>query len=136
MTEPMDPQRLAGLPLFADLDDGERAEVAACAREVNIAAGDTLATEGENAYEFFVIEAGEADVHKDGKLIGSVGEGDVVGEIGLLVTGARTASVVATTPMRLVAIFSRDFKQIEKSMPAIATSLRATMRERVARTSL
>jgi CRP/FNR family transcriptional regulator len=136
MTELMDPERLAGLPLFADLDDGERAEVAACAREINIAAGDTLATEGENAYEFFVIEAGEANVHKDGQLIGSVGPGDVVGEIGLLVTGARTASVVATTPMRLVAIFSRDFKQIEKRMPAIATSLRATMRERVARTSL
>ena len=136
MTELMDPERLAGLPLFADLDDGERAEVAACAREINIAAGDTLATEGENAYEFFVIEAGEANVHKDGQLIGSVGPGDVVGEIGLLVTGARTASVVATTPMSLVAIFSRDFKQIEKRMPAIATSLRATMRERVARTSL
>ena len=136
MTELMDPERLAGLPLFADLDDGERAEVAACAREINIAAGDTLATEGENAYEFFVIEAGEANVHKDGQLIGSVGPGDVVGEIGLLVTGARTASVVATTPMTLVAIFSRDFKQIEKRMPAIATSLRATMRERVARTSL
>ena len=83
-----------------------------------------------------MIEAGEANVHKDGQLIGSVGPGDVVGEIGLLVTGARTASVVATTPMRLVAIFSRDFKQIEKRMPAIATSLRATMRERVARTSL
>ena len=44
MTELMDPERLAGLPLFADLDDGERAEVAACAREINIAAGDTLAT--------------------------------------------------------------------------------------------
>ena len=135
MTELMDPERLAGLPLFADLDDGERAEVAACAREVNIAAGDTLATEGENAYEFFVIEAGEAEVHKDGQIIGSVGPGDVVGEIGLLVTGARTASVVATTPMTLVAIFSRDFKQIEKRLPAIAKSLRATMRERVARTS-
>jgi CRP-like cAMP-binding protein len=136
MTEGMDPERLAALPLFADLDDGERAEVAACTREVTIAAGETLAAQGDNAYEFFVIEAGEAEVRKDGQFIRTVGRGDVVGEIGLLVTGARTASVVATTPMTLVAIFSRDFKQIERRMPAIATSLRATMRERVARTAL
>ena len=132
----MDPERLAALPLFAHLDDGERAEVAACTREVAIAAGETLAAQGENAYEFFVIESGEAEVRKDGQLIGSVGQGDVVGEIGLLVTGARTATIVATTPMTLVAMFSRDFRQIEKRLPGIAESLRATMRERVARTSL
>jgi CRP/FNR family transcriptional regulator, cyclic AMP receptor protein len=136
MIERMDPQRLAALPLFADLDDAERAEVAACTREVTIAAGETLAAQGEHAYEFFVIEAGEAEVRKDGQFVRTVGQGDVVGEIGLLVTGARTASVVATTPMTLVAIFSREFKQIEQRMPAIAKSLRATMRERVARTSL
>jgi hypothetical protein len=43
---------------------------------------------------------------------------------------------VATTPMTLIAIFSRDFKQIETRMPTIAQNLRATIRERVARTSL
>ena len=132
----MDPERIARLPLFADLDDGERAEVAARLREVSIAPGTTLAAQGDNAYEFFVIEAGEAEVHKNGQVIATVGQGDVVGEIGVLVTGARTASVVATTPMTLVAMFTREFKQIERRMPAIATSLRATMRDRVARTSL
>jgi CRP/FNR family transcriptional regulator, cyclic AMP receptor protein len=132
----MDSERLARLPLFADLDDGERAEVAACLREVNVQAGTTVAAQGDNAYEFFVIEAGEAEVSKHGEVIASVGPGDVVGEIGLLVTGARTASIVATTPMTLVAMFSREFRQIEKRMPAIAESLRATMRDRVARTSL
>ncbi len=132
----MDPERLAGLPLFADLDDSERAEVAACAHEVTIDAGTTVARQGDNAYEFFVIEDGEAEVRRGGEVIASVRQGDVVGEIGLLVTGSRTASIVATTPMTLVAMFSREFKQIEAHMPAIAKSLRATMRERVARTSL
>jgi CRP-like cAMP-binding protein len=131
----MDPERLAGLPLFAALDDEQLAEIAECTREVGIAAGETLASQGENAYEFFVIEAGEAEVRRDGEVIASVRQGDVVGEIGLLVTGARTASIIATTPMTLVAMFAREFRQIERRMPEIATSLRATMRERVARTS-
>ncbi len=131
----MEPARLARLPLFSELDDEERAEVAACTREVTVDAGATVAAQGDNAYEFFVIESGEAEVRRGGELIASLGPGDVVGEIGLLVTGTRTASVVATTPLTLVAMFSREFKGIEKRMPAIATSLRATMRDRVARTS-
>jgi CRP/FNR family transcriptional regulator, cyclic AMP receptor protein len=131
----MDPDRLAGLPVFADLDDGQRAEIAACTREVTVEPGTTVAAQGDNAYEFFVIEAGDAEVRRGEEVIASVGQGDVVGEIGLLVTGARTASIVATTPMTLIAMFSREFKQIETRMPTIATSLRATMRERVARTS-
>ena len=131
----MDPDRLARLPLFADLDDAQRAEIAACVREVTLEPNTTLAAQGDNAYEFFVIEDGQAEVRKDGEVIGSVGQGDVVGEIGLLATGARTATVVSTTPMTLVAMFAREFRQIEKSTPAIAKTLRETMRERVARTS-
>jgi CRP/FNR family cyclic AMP-dependent transcriptional regulator len=131
----MEPERLKSLPLFAELDDAERAEVATCARELTVEAGTALTTEGDHAYELFVIESGEAEVHKGGELIRSLGPGDAFGEIGLLATGTRTASITATTPMKLVAIFSREFKQIEANMPKIARELRASMRERVARTS-
>jgi CRP/FNR family transcriptional regulator, cyclic AMP receptor protein len=134
--ERMDPARLEGLALFAELDDDERAEVAACVREVEVAAGDTVATQGDNAYEFFVIEAGEAEVRRGDEVIASLRQGEVFGETGVLMTGIRTASVVAVTPMRLVAMFSREFKLIESRMPGIAATLRATMRERVARTPL
>jgi hypothetical protein len=37
--------------------------------------------------------------------------------------------------MKLVAIFAREFKQLEARMPKIAEELRASMRERVERTS-
>jgi CRP-like cAMP-binding protein len=131
----MDAARLAQIPLFADLTDDERAEVAACMREVTVDTGTTLATEGDNAYEVFVIEAGDADVHKGGEVIRKLGPGDVFGEIGLLATGTRTASVVATSPMRLVAMFSREYKQLEGRMPALAKSLRETMAKRVAESS-
>jgi hypothetical protein len=46
----MDPGRLARLPLFADLDETQRVEVAACTREVTIEAGTTVAAQGDNAY--------------------------------------------------------------------------------------
>jgi CRP-like cAMP-binding protein len=81
-----------------------------------------------------VIEEGDAEVRKDGELVWTLGAGDVFGEIGLLATGTRTASVVATSPMRLVAMFSREYKQLEGRVPGLTKSLRETMAERVART--
>ena len=131
----MEPARLDQIPLFAALSAEERAEVAACLREVTVDAGTSLATQGDNAYELFVIEAGVAEVRKDGEILRTLSAGDVFGEIGVLATGTRTASVVATSPMRLVAMFVREFKQLERRMPALATILRQTMAERVARTS-
>jgi CRP/FNR family transcriptional regulator, cyclic AMP receptor protein len=132
----MDAARLEGMSLFADLDGEQRAVIASCVHELSVDADTTLALQGENAYELFVIEQGEAQVRRDGEPIATLGEGDVFGEIGVLVTGTRRASVVATTPMRLVAMFSRDFKQIEGQMPALADRLREIMRERVARSAL
>jgi cAMP-dependent protein kinase regulator len=123
------------MPLFADLNGEEREEVAGFLREVNVDAGTELASEGKHAYELFLIESGDAEVTKGGETVRTLSEGDFFGEIALLATGTRTASVVATTPMRLVVMFSRGFKQIERRMPAVAQKLRETMRERVDRTS-
>jgi CRP-like cAMP-binding protein len=131
----MDPARLAQIPLFAPLTDDARTEVAACMREVTVDTGTTLASEGDNAYQLFVIEASEADVHKGGEVVRKLGPGDVFGEIGLLATGTRTASVVATSKMRLAAMFSREYKQLESRMPELARSLGETMAQRVAETS-
>ena len=132
----MESARLAQIPLFADLTDAERDEVAACMREVTVDAGTPLATRGDNAYELFVIEEGEAEVQKDGQVVATLGPGDFFGEIGLLVTGTRTASVDATSPMRLLAMFSREYKQLEGRTPGLVDQLRKTMAERVADTSL
>src|SRR5215204_958959 len=73
----VDPTRLDQIPLFADLTAEERAEVAACLHEVSVDAGSSLATQGENAYQLFVIESGHAEVRKDGELIGTLSAGDV-----------------------------------------------------------
>jgi CRP-like cAMP-binding protein len=121
---------LDDVPLFAHLTDEERAEVAASLRDVTVDADSMLAIQGDNAYQWFVIESGTAEVLRDGEVVRTLGPGDVFGEIGLLATGTRTASVMATTPMRLGAMFLRDFKQLERRMPGLASSLREAMTDR------
>ncbi|HZO98199.1 MAG TPA: cyclic nucleotide-binding domain-containing protein [Gaiellaceae bacterium] len=129
----MDPARLRGLGPFAQLGAKERERVARWADEVDVPAGGRLAEEGSFAHEFFVIEEGVAVVERDGKELAELGPGDFFGEIGLLETERRTASVVARTPLRAVVMFQREFKQMERELPAVAAQLRAAIAERLAR---
>ncbi len=59
-----------------------------------------MTNEGDFGHGFFAIEDGTAEVLRDDTVVASLGPGDVFGEIALLASGRRTASVVATTPMR------------------------------------
>jgi CRP-like cAMP-binding protein len=60
------------------------------------------------------IESGTADVMRDGDTVASVGPGDVVGELGVLEKGMRNASVVATSPMRLIRLTNWDVGRLPK----------------------
>jgi len=98
-----------------------------------VASGTALTNEGDFGHGFFAIEDGTADVFHDGVLVATLGRGDVFGEIALLSSGRRTATVVATSAMRLVSLFKRDLWALEEQSPELAEALRTTVRERLAR---
>ncbi len=62
-----------------------------------------------------------------------LGPGDTFGEISLLLTGQRTATVVARTPMRLLSLSGQDFDRIRVRVPELERSLRRLGLERAAR---
>ena len=62
--------------------------------------------------------------------MGTLGPGDVFGEIAVLASGRRTASVVATSPMRLIALFKPGVWALEKRSPAAVERLRALIADR------
>ena len=121
----MDPADLSSFEVFAELSDGERATVLGAATELSVEAGTELVRRGEFGYALYAIELGEADVIGDeGTRIGSLAPGDTFGEIAMLVTGKRTASVVARTPMRLLTFFAADLERIRAGLPAVDRALR------------
>jgi monovalent cation:H+ antiporter, CPA1 family len=130
----MDAERLATIPFFAALDEDVRSSVAEVAFEVEAAPGEQLTVEGDFGYALYAIESGAADVSADGRELGSLGPGDVFGEIAVLASGRRTATVVARSPMRLIALFKRDAWALEQRDPAAAAALRALIAERRALT--
>ena len=126
----MDPQDLKTVPLFAALRDDELRQVAQQAEDVDVAEGKQLITEGRFAYEFFAIKDGTADVTIEGNVVRSLGPGDFFGELALLVADRRTASVVTTSPMRLVVLTGSQFHALERQLPSVAAQIRAAIEER------
>jgi CRP-like cAMP-binding protein len=100
----MDQREVASIPLFAGLSKDDQKVIAQYADDVDVSAGAKLAQEGRFAYEFFAILDGTAEVTRQGEAIAMLGPGDFFGEIGLLASERRVASVTATSPMRLVVL--------------------------------
>jgi CRP/FNR family cyclic AMP-dependent transcriptional regulator len=129
----MNAARLREIPLFSGLSDRQREQVARWADEVDIKAGKHLVDQGRFAYEFFVIEEGTAEVTHDGDHLTDLGPGDFFGEIGILGDEPRTATVVAISDMTLIVMTDRDFREMTRSMPDVAETIRRTMETRMKR---
>ena len=93
--------------------------------EVEVEAGAEVVTVDDYGTAVYFIEQGQADVLSDGgEATKALGPGDMFGEIALLLTGQRTATVVASTPMRLLSLSGQDFERIRAQVPELERSLR------------
>jgi voltage-gated potassium channel len=125
--------RIASFPLFADLPATELDELAAALRELEVEAGATVVTLDGYGTSIYFIEQGEAAVLTDGGDSSYVGPGDTFGEIAALLTGQRTATVAARTPMRLLLLSDQDFQRIRARVPELERLLRQLGLERASR---
>jgi hypothetical protein len=117
---------------FADLDDEQRAAVASCMRGQMVEAGETLATQGDFAYELFVIEEGEAECAGATRRSPSSGRATSSGRSGCSSRGRAPPPWWRRLPCECWACSRREHKRITQRMPIVAQSLRQTMRERIA----
>ena len=133
----VDKTRIAAISLVADLPAAELDELAAAASELEVEAGTMVIPLDNCGTAIYFIEQGHADVLPDsGEATQTLGPGDTFGEIALLLTDERTASVVARTQMRLLSLSGQDFERIRARVPELEHSLRRLGVERAGRASL
>jgi CRP/FNR family transcriptional regulator, cyclic AMP receptor protein len=108
----MDPNRLKEIPIFSHLSDEEAKRLAAFASETSVADGQILMKQGDYSTELIAIQEGTADVIQDAKTIASLGEGDLIGEMGLLEREPRNADVIATSPMRVMKLTHWEIRRM------------------------
>jgi CRP/FNR family cyclic AMP-dependent transcriptional regulator len=122
---------LKRVPLFADCSRRELEQIAQLADEIDLREGKELTHLGGPGREFFVLLEGEADVSQDGRSINTLGPGDFFGEIALVEDVPRTATVTATTPVRVLVITDRAFRQLLEKHPELQRKVLVALAERV-----
>ncbi len=95
---------LRSLPHFADLPGPALETLAGALERVDVAPGQVLIHQGDDADRFYAIADGEVAVCVDGRPRGVRGRGTGLGEIALLRRTPRTATVTAVTPATLFAL--------------------------------
>ena len=126
----MEAARLKRIPLFADLSKRQLERLARWTDDVDVKQGRDLMDQGSFPHEFMVIESGTAEVRVDGEHVADLGEGDFFGEMALLVEQRRTATVTATSDLRVIVMHERDFRAMEDEMPEVAGRIKSVMDER------
>jgi hypothetical protein len=66
--------------------------------------GDTLVEQGERGEELFLLLDGVLEVERDGDVVAEVSPGAILGELALVESGVRTATLRATTPAKVISV--------------------------------
>jgi cAMP-dependent protein kinase regulator len=126
----MDTSQLKRIPLFADASDEELKQVAAFAESKEVPEGTEVITEGGFSRALLAIEEGTAEVTRDGEHVADLGPGDVFGEAGMLDNEMRSASVTATSPMKLISLGHFEVKRLKKDAPDVYRRIEELVEER------
>lgn len=98
---------------------------------VHVAAGQTLFREGEDGHQMFVLTTGSAEIILNNRVVETLQHGSIVGEMGLVSPGPRSATVLAVTDCEFVAIDERRFLYLVQQTPFFATQVMRVLAERL-----
>lgn len=111
---------LKQVELFRQIPGEELARIARITREVAFASGEGLIYEGDIGDAAYLIIDGSVKVQVGGREVATLGANQFVGEIAILDSEPRSATVVATEPVRALKIEREDFYAIMNERVEIA----------------
>ena len=98
---------------------------------VRVPAGQPLFSEGEEGHRLFVLTTGNAEVIVNNRVVETIQHGNIVGEMGLVSPGPRSATVVALTDCEFVAVDEKRFLYLVQQTPFFATQVMRVLAERL-----
>jgi hypothetical protein len=122
---------IRGVPLFAPLSLAVTEWLASRLARVTFAADDWLMTEGEQGDHYYVLEAGEVEVTAGGEVLRRLGPGTGIGEIALLRSVPRTASIRATIDVVAWTLGREDFLEAVTGQPQSLAAAEAVVDARL-----
>jgi len=98
---------------------------------VHIPAGQPLFSEDDPGHLMFVLTTGSAEVIVNNRVVETLQHGSIVGEMGLVSPGPRSASVIASSDCEFVAIDEKRFLYLIQQTPFFATQVMRVLAERL-----
>jgi CRP-like cAMP-binding protein len=126
---------MKSIDLFRALPSEELAQIAEIAEEQPMTSGEQIFAEGEPGDALYLIVEGRVKVHKGEKELVRLGVRDVFGEMAVLDSEPRSASVTAVEDAVLLKIGRDDFRDILIERPEIAMGVMKVLTRRLRETS-
>jgi CRP-like cAMP-binding protein len=126
----MDTSQLKRIPLFSGASDEELKRVAVFAESKELPDGAEIVKEGGFSSALMAIEEGTAKVTREGEHVADLGPGDIFGEAGMLDESMRSASVTATSRVRLISLGHFEVKRLKKDAPEVYGRIEELVEER------
>jgi len=111
---------LKSIELFSLSRGEELAQIALIATQEPREAGEEVFAEGESGDALYLVLEGRVRVHRQDRVIAELGERECFGEMALLDSEPRSASVTATVASSLLKISREDFQELMAEKPEIA----------------
>jgi len=111
---------LKSLSMFADAPDEALVELASLLQEVNVQAGEVIVQEGETGESLFVIVDGRVEVVDDNRVLNQLGARAVFGELSLLDSSPRSATIRALEETTLLRLDQAPFYEIMSDYVEVA----------------
>ena len=121
---------VARVPLFAELEATDIADIMRLLHAQQVEAGDVIARRGEAAHSMYFIAAGEVEIELKNERV-RLGAGHFFGEVAALRRTRRTATVTAVTRTSLLMLDAHDLHVLMDREPRIAERIREVARSRL-----
>lgn len=120
---------IARVPLFAELDAAEIADIMKLLRAQLVEEGEVIVREGDHAHSMYFIAAGSVEVHLDNKKM-RLETGQFFGEVAVLKKERRSGTAVALTRTNLLALAAQDLHALMKRDKRIAERIKDVVEKR------
>jgi len=119
------------VPIFSNCTPEEIEVIAGVAQEGFFQPGQIIVTQGTPGQAFYMILAGRVEILRDGVSLGAFGPGDFFGEMSLLDSAPRSATIRALDHVSCLMLSSWDFKALLERHPSIAIKLLEVLSRRL-----
>jgi len=121
---------VARVPLFAELQATDIADIMRLLRAQQLEAGDVIAKRGEPAHSMYFVAAGEVEIELKHERV-RLGAGHFFGEIAVLRRARRSATIIALTRTSLLVLDAHDLHVLMEREPRIAEHIHEVARSRL-----